>query len=396
MPAFVGKRRAILAAAAVRSPPSFSPLDLFPLGTEGEWHDPATISSLFQDAAGTTPVTAANDPVGLARSVERWGGQTFLEVMAAQPQLVTNGDFTNGTTGWTPDDATLSVVGGKLRITTGVNFGRAQQAISVTAGKSYLVSAITAAVSGSNQTAISFTSGIDGGGSAVAGFRPEASAPATLSGIFTAPATATIYLSLSNFFSGAAVNDFGSVSVKEIPSVPATQSTSGFRGSYQTSPRPLLRFDGGDDRLMTTRNPTLAGCLIFVGTPDGASDSFMGSAAASDGRCYIGTDASGYLCGGIGADSPTTIVGSSDVRGTAGVYWLKWTGSAVALGLNNTTVYSAAQNGAVNTTVPITLAARNANGTPTAFADVDALGFFALNYAPTDAQIAQLVSYYGF
>ena len=43
----------------------WSPLSLFKSGEQGAWYDPSDISTLFQDSAGTTPVTADGDPVGL-------------------------------------------------------------------------------------------------------------------------------------------------------------------------------------------------------------------------------------------------------------------------------------------------------------------------------------------
>lgn len=43
----------------------FSPQYLFAGGVAGAWYDPSDISTLFQDASGTTPVTADGDPVGL-------------------------------------------------------------------------------------------------------------------------------------------------------------------------------------------------------------------------------------------------------------------------------------------------------------------------------------------
>jgi hypothetical protein len=43
----------------------FTILDLFANGEQGAWYDPSDISTLFQDAAGTIPVTADGQPVGL-------------------------------------------------------------------------------------------------------------------------------------------------------------------------------------------------------------------------------------------------------------------------------------------------------------------------------------------
>jgi hypothetical protein len=50
-------------------------------------------------------------------------------------QLVTNGDFSNGTTGWTTNDGTLSVVNGNLLLSNSVTqFPRVQSSLSITSG----------------------------------------------------------------------------------------------------------------------------------------------------------------------------------------------------------------------------------------------------------------------
>jgi len=43
----------------------FSPASLFAGGIAGAWYGPSDLSTLFQDSAGTTPVTTAGQPVGL-------------------------------------------------------------------------------------------------------------------------------------------------------------------------------------------------------------------------------------------------------------------------------------------------------------------------------------------
>lgn len=43
----------------------YTPASLFAAGEQGAWYDPSDLSTMFQDAAGTTPVTTANQQVGL-------------------------------------------------------------------------------------------------------------------------------------------------------------------------------------------------------------------------------------------------------------------------------------------------------------------------------------------
>jgi hypothetical protein len=57
------------------------------------------------------------------------------------PELITNGTFDAGVTGWTArNGATLSVVGGKLRVTSPNAYGLAHQKITLVAGTTYRVS----------------------------------------------------------------------------------------------------------------------------------------------------------------------------------------------------------------------------------------------------------------
>ena len=43
----------------------FNPISWFLKGEQGAWYDPSDLTTLFQDSAGTTPVTAVEQPVGL-------------------------------------------------------------------------------------------------------------------------------------------------------------------------------------------------------------------------------------------------------------------------------------------------------------------------------------------
>lgn len=54
----------IVAGIAVTPPPPFDPATLFGGGEDGGWYDPSDLTTLFQDTAGTVPVTTDGQPVG--------------------------------------------------------------------------------------------------------------------------------------------------------------------------------------------------------------------------------------------------------------------------------------------------------------------------------------------
>ncbi len=68
----------------VRGGTSSSPASLFAAAEPGTWYDPSQITTLFQDNAGTTPVTAPNQQVGLMLDKSKG--------LVLGPELVTNGN----------------------------------------------------------------------------------------------------------------------------------------------------------------------------------------------------------------------------------------------------------------------------------------------------------------
>ena len=125
----------------------FIPASLFAGGTvQGAWYDPSDLTTLFQDSAGTTPVTAVEQAVGLMLDKSKG--------LVPGPELVTNGDFAgvaNGTDvttlpGWaaygTP--AFRDVQGERLRIQATAGSQGASLTLSTTIGKRYIFKATVA------------------------------------------------------------------------------------------------------------------------------------------------------------------------------------------------------------------------------------------------------------
>lgn len=106
-----------LSAVSRASRRPFSPASLFSSGEQGVWYDPSDLSTLFQDDAGTIPVTAVEQPVGLMLDKSKG--------LVLGPELVTNGGFDTDS-GWTKGagwvisggQATFAATGANSALTT--------------------------------------------------------------------------------------------------------------------------------------------------------------------------------------------------------------------------------------------------------------------------------------
>ena len=211
---------------------AFSPAELFANGEPGAWYDPSDLTTLFQDAAGTTPVTAVEQPVGLMLDKSKG--------LVLGPELVTNGDFSNGTTGWTASAAsTIAAVNGEIEVTATSTSGQSSnQTISnFVIGRMYRVTA-TFRAAATNTVAKSARFAIVNPGVSYV-LQQEVTANGvsrTINLVFTAPAT-TLNLSLevASISAWGAIGDkayFDNISVRELPGNHLTQST--------TTARPVL------------------------------------------------------------------------------------------------------------------------------------------------------------
>lgn len=234
-------------APGIFSAAAWLPSRLFALAQPGGWWDFSSNDGLWQDAAGTTPVTALGQPIGLALDKSRWGGKSFAQVMAAQPELVSNpgGPFAD-TTGWTAQQGTATVVSGKLRATrAGGTDGRATTPITCVVGRPYRVNVSGIAATATGAIVIANSTGSTAG----------APLSMTSDGAYTFIATQTTHYVMVLASSGAdgTYVECGAVSVREIPSIPARQTASGARPLWQEDALGArgLQFDGVDDFLVT-------------------------------------------------------------------------------------------------------------------------------------------------
>ncbi len=71
--------------------PGWSPIDLFLNGEQGAWYDPSDLTTMFQDSAGTVPVTADGQPVGKILDKSGNGNHATQSTAAQRPLYKTSG-----------------------------------------------------------------------------------------------------------------------------------------------------------------------------------------------------------------------------------------------------------------------------------------------------------------
>jgi hypothetical protein len=129
------------------------------------------------------------------------------------PELVTNGDFSNETTGWTAGSATMAVVGGRLQITnTGTVFGKAYQSFATTIGGSYRLSFSAGPVTAS---AAAVYASVDTTSSGSIGVISSITTYGNREFIFRATTTTT-YVLLINTNTNNGIGEYDNISVREV------------------------------------------------------------------------------------------------------------------------------------------------------------------------------------
>jgi len=309
---------------------------------------------LFVETYGPTPASAIGNAIGLALDQREWAGRTPAQVRTdASPELLVPGSWTTGTAGGSSTSAESPA--GTLTLTgDGTNFAFAQQAIATVVGATY---AVFATAAGNAATGIA---GTTSGGSEQASFAVPVGAPTAY---FRATATTT-YLRFRRSGAGAVV--LTALSCKRI-ALGATliQNNGSFRPVRDAGG---AAYDGTDDHHLSNYLAGAGANFIFVlaDVPASIATANRVVAGASDAgpanRFQLGANTgTGFASAGIGTQSTSTIVGTTDLRGTTSVFGVACDGSQVRLFVNENIEYEQAQSGVPTTTTPLTIGAAAAN-----------------------------------
>lgn len=334
----------------------------------------------WQDVTGQTLADDAGEPIALAMDSGTWAGRTLAGEVAAQPEL--KGTGTIGMFGsTTPATYNPSTGVGSVSRTT---YPTDQSYVSfpVTIGAYYEVDVENFGVFG-------LALRPNSGGAIVAAL------PLGRSKMRVASTTSVMLFTCGT---NANTTNFTVHSFKAVPGNHGIQATGTSRPARQAGG--VSRYDGAADNLLTSflaqSGPMT---LLYHGTVPAslaAVQVLMGSSGSSANRCWIGVNTSGLLCAGVGSQTESTIVGTTDVRGKSIVAALTFDGSTVTLFLRVdgavSQEYSAAQASTPTTAIPFRLGAMNNNGTAGSFAAIDANSFKAAHRAMTLTEFAQIAT----
>lgn len=226
----------------LRSDISFLIKQLFANSEQGFANDPNDFSTMFQDAAGTIPVTAAGQPLGLCLDKSKG--------------LVLSSEILNQTLDFNLWSKTAAVTSAGIKTFTtnaagGCSFGifgaGNKKVYAITLTGTSTISGVLRSGSTTNGS-ISFNAGnvsITSYNSVISNDGPSIYIQLNAAGTFTVT----------------------SFSIKEILGNHASQTTSSMRPLLQSPPQ-KIHYDGIDDKLTTTLAAQLTGCTVIRSVPN--------------------------------------------------------------------------------------------------------------------------------
>jgi hypothetical protein len=254
----------------------FTPASLFTGGEQGCWYDPSDYGpngTLFQDSAGTTPVTAVEQFVGLMLDKSKG--------LVLGSELITGAFVNGGILPWPNFSASgtgfTASVSGVFGIYQVVN----PNGISIVSGKWYKVF-VNVTQSTDDVVTVSLQSLSTGGGTARStSFTFGPASATTITGYLQATSTTTAYLQFSQ--QGTTITfDVASVSVRELPGNHAFQTTSAKRPKLAARYNLLTYSEEFDNGAWTKSNVTVTANAVVA--PDGTTtaDALFETATNSD------------------------------------------------------------------------------------------------------------------
>ncbi len=282
----------------------FSPLSLFADGEQGGWYDPSDLTTLYQDAAGTTPVTAVEQPVGLVLDKSKG-------LVLSSTEIVTNGGFDTNTA-WTVSGGSLgsiSISSGVLTVTRSGGYTSAGQSISFTSGKTYRISARARRTSGTGVVGFVVRTTNDNGGTVrLQAQHTPTSSFAEYVAYYVCANTETAFLQLA-VSSADGVIEYDDVSLKELPGSHLTQSTSASRPVLSARVNLLTYSEQFNNAAWTNSTVTVTANNVLAPNGTLTADKLEATAADSYLRQGISvTSGVNYtLSVYLRADAPTTV-----------------------------------------------------------------------------------------
>jgi hypothetical protein len=234
--------------------PAFSPASLFANGEQGWWYDPSNFATLFQDSAGTTPVTAVEQPVGLQLDLSK--GLVLGPELVVSPYAGT----TSGS-GW-------AFVGSTL-IRGGASTGSIRLNVTgITSAKTYAISFTVSNIAGDN---FFYNLGLGSPNTTV-----------TANGTYTSIRTgATIpYLTFNPSTGTTGEFTISNISVKELSGNHRFQTTSANRPVVSARVNLLTKTEDFTNAAWNKNSATYSGTLLTsTGTSEASVNQSIGTQA---------------------------------------------------------------------------------------------------------------------
>lgn len=321
--------------------------------TDGFYYDFTRTDRHYQEHTGPTLADDVGEAIGLALDQRTWNGAALADMRAAQSNLISGAwslSVSGAATATESPAGTLNLTG------DGTNGAVADHSMTTTAGRAVLVEATLSA------SVFGYVGTTQGGVSILNGLSLSAGARA----FYFAAAGATSWL---RFFRGpASLAVISGISAKQIPGYAALQPTASFKPARQAGG---VKFDGSDDNLLSTYYAAAGAnfivAAISVPATLAAVQVIAGASGSAANRTFLAIDTSGRVCAGVGSDSTTVHVGTTDLRGTDVVVALSYDGGTVRLFAGAALEYSGAQASTPTTSVPYRVGALNSNGTAASF-----------------------------